>query len=63
MNKRAARSGNVCWPIRRCLVGGIEGRQACAAGIGFSHSPGGPVRKTGKDKGNAEANERLEALR
>jgi len=32
----------MCWPIRRRLVGGIEGRQACAAGIGFSQSPGEP---------------------
>lgn len=59
VNKRAAHIGNMRWPIRRRLVGGIEGRQACAAGIGFSHSPGGPLRKTG----NAEANERLKALR
>jgi hypothetical protein len=51
------------WPIRRRLVGGIEGRQACAAGIGFSHSPGGPLRKMGKGKGKGEADEQLEALR
>lgn len=39
---RAARIGTMRWPIRRRLVGGIEGRQACAAGIGFSQSPGEP---------------------
>ncbi|TSD59513.1 hypothetical protein FFI97_004055 [Variovorax sp. KBS0712] len=42
VNKRAARIGTVRWPIRRRLVGGIEGRQACAAGIGYSQSPGEP---------------------
>ncbi len=34
--QRVARIGTMRWPIRRCLVGGIEGRQARAAGIGFS---------------------------
>jgi len=30
---RAARIGMMRWPIRRRLFGGIEGRQACAAGM------------------------------
>ena len=42
VNKRAASIGTMRWSIRRRLVGGIEGRQACAAGIGFSQSPGEP---------------------
>jgi len=42
VNKRAARIGTMRRPIRRCLVGGIDGRQACAAGIGASQSPGEP---------------------
>ncbi len=45
VNKRAARIGTMRWPIRRRLVGGIEGRQACAAGIGFSQSPGGQAQR------------------
>ncbi len=51
---RAARIGSVRWPIRHRLFGGIEGRQACAAGIGFSPSPGGKrsaqARKQGRPK-------------
>ena len=43
VNKRVARIGTMRWPIRRCLVGGIEGRQARAAGIGASQSPGEPL--------------------
>lgn len=39
------------WPIRRRLVGGIEGRQACAAGIGFSQSPGGQAQRAGPQAG------------
>ncbi len=42
VSKREARIGNLHWPIRRRLVGGTKGRQACAAGIGFSQSPGEP---------------------
>lgn len=44
---RAARTGTMRRPIRRRLVGGIEGRQACAAGIGFSQSPGGQAQRAG----------------